>query len=254
MNDAVRMIWQLSLAIILAYGGAAVYADTTQHNMTARDILAEADKARGNLAGAQWTLQLHAKDAKGDQEMTLKVLARGFDVMAEILAPPRSKGDRLVIFKENMWYDKPSVSKPVPISKRQKLLGQAAYGDIATTDYAGDYDPTLIEEEKVNGRLCWVYNLEARSKGTTYDRIKYWIDKKELIGIKAEYYTVSGKLFKSALMEYDHSIERGGEKRPFISRITISGGVVSSERTTLTFSSPSLEVIPDHTFNLRFTR
>ena len=153
-----------------------------------------------------------------------------------------------------MWYDKPNMSKPVPISKRQKLLGQASYGDIATTNYADDYDPKSITEEILEGRNFWVYDLVAKSKGTTYDRIRYWIDKTDLTGIKAEYYTLSGKLHKTALMEYDHTIELDGRTKPFISRIIISGGLVSSEQTTLTFGSPSLENLSDRDFDLIITK
>lgn len=224
-------------------------ADTPPARET-REILAEADRARGNLEGVTWTLRLVSSDPKGGDSMLLEVRARSFDVLATTLEPARSKGEKLLIRKENMWFHKPDVSKPVPISKRQKLLGQAAYGDIATTDYAGDYAATWLGNEQVDGRWCWIYDLRANSNNATYDRIKYWIDQRELTGLKAEYFTVSGKLFKTAFMEYDNRVSRDGGLKPFISRITILGRLVDSERTVLTFTRPTLEVLPDYIFDL----
>lgn len=214
------------------------------------EILARADEARGNLDGVEWELQLFSEDPRGEQEITMEVKARGFDVVAITKAPARSKGNRLIMLKENMWFDKPSLSKPVPISKRQKLIGTAAYGDIATTDYANDYDAVLLGEEEVGGRNCWVYDLQAKHRHVTYDRIKYWVEKEQKIGVKAEYFTVSGQKFKSARMEYNNRVERNGELKPFISRIIIVGELVAKERTILTLKNPVLKRIPDYVFDL----
>lgn len=221
-----------------------------QTRPTDRKILTQADEARGNLQGVRWRLELHSRGSKGNQDMTLDVKARGFDVVIYTLAPARSKGNRLIMLKENMWFDKPGLSKPVPISKRQKLMGNAAYGDVATTNYAEDYTAVLTGEETVNGRPCYVYDLKAKHRKVTYDRIKYWIEKERLVGIQAEYFTVSGKKFKSARMEFHNRVRRGGSSKPFISKLVIQDELVGGSRTTLRFSRPKLETIPDSEFNL----
>lgn len=242
--------WLLSF-VVVAWALIIPWINTGagQKQMSDIEVLTEADKARGNLNGVHWTLDMRAEDSKGDQEMQLDVKARGFDVMTTTLKPARSKGDRLLMLKNNVWFDKPGLSKPVPISKRQKLLGEAAYGDIATTDYAGDYHPTLLGEEEIMGKRCWVYDLVAKDASVTYDRIKYWIDQQTLTGLQAEYYTVSGKKFKSAQMEYANLVARDGALKPFISRISIYGEMVGKDRTTLVFSDPVLTVLPDSIFD-----
>lgn len=229
-------------------------ARSTPQPMAAKEILTAADQARGNLEGVTWTLHMLAHDSKGDQEMTMEVKARGFDVTATTLTPARSKGNRLVMLKDNMWFDKPDISKPVPISKRQKLMGAASYGDIATTDYANDYDATLLGEEEVGGRKCWVYDLKAKRNNLTYDRIKYWIDQQDITGIQAEYFTVSGQKFKSARMEYASRVRREGILKPFISSMSIMGELLEKDRTVLTFSDPVLTSIPDYVFDLSVKR
>lgn len=218
------------------------------------DILQHADQSRGNLEGVNWEVFLESTKGKRKNSMTLDVKARGFDIRAETLTPTKYKGNKILMLKGNMWFYKPGISKPVPISRRQKLLGLAAYGDIASTNYFKEYEGDIIGEETVEGELCYVFNLKPRNKKTTYDRIKYWISKKRLVGIRAEYFTVSGKKFKSALMEYDHMVTIDGHTRPFISRMTFSDELMSSDSTFLAFKMPIFKKLPDYIFNLNLLK
>lgn len=213
-------------------------------------ILRRADAARGNLEGVIWQVLLEAVEQSHTTSMTFDVKARGFDILGENLAPPKHKGNTILMLQGNMWFYKPQLSKPVPISQRQKLLGNAAYGDIAATNYAEDYDATPLADDTVDGEICYVFDLLAKNKKITYDRIKYWIAKGRLVGVKAEYFTVSGKKFKSASMEYANTVTVKGEEQPFISRIRIYEALLTQDITTLTFHHPQFQLLPDHLFNL----
>ncbi len=213
-------------------------------------ILRRADEARGNLEGVTWEVVLEAVEQTHTGTMTFDVKARGFDIVGESLAPPKHKGNTVLMVQRNMWFYKPRLSKPVPISQRQKLLGNAVYGDIAATNYAEDYAATALADDTVNGEACYVFDLLAKSKKTTYDRIKYWVAKGRLVGVKAEYFAVSGKKFKSASMEYANTVAVKGEERPFISRIRIYDELLTQDVTTLTFHHPQFQILPDHLFNL----
>ena len=214
------------------------------------NVLRRADEARGNVAGIIWRVTVESKEGTRATAATIEVKARGFDVLATHLAPPKQKGNRLLMVNRNMWFYKPGLSKPVPISQRQKLMGNAAYGDIASTNYAEDYEAKRLPDEAVDGIPCYVFDLRARDKKTTYDRIKYWIAQDRLVGIKAEYFTVSGKRFKSAVMVYDHTIKIDGRDQPFISLFTIRDELVGENVTTMAFESTRIEAIPNHVFNL----
>jgi hypothetical protein len=191
---------------------------------------------------------------KRARAITLDVKARGFDYLGVYLSPPKSKGNKILMVKGNMWFYRTGLSKPIPISRRQKLMGQAAYGDIASTNYARDYQATLLAEEEINGELCDVFDLKSINKKTTYDRIKYWISKERLVGVKAEYFTVSGKIFKSAAMEYANTVTIDAVARPFISKISIKEALGSNDVTFLKLSKPSLKKLSDSTFNLNLLR
>ena len=218
--------------------------------LSPKEILHRSDESRGNLEGVKWRLDIHSLESDRRQERTLDVKAKGYDFLATLISPPKVKGQKLLMTSHNMWFAKPGLRKPVPISPRQKLVGGAAYGDIAATNYAEDYEAKPFEDEVVKDELCYVFDLAAVNKKATYDRIKYWISKERLVGVKADFFTISGKMFKSAVFEYENEVMIDNKQRPFISKMIITDAIVKSNVTTMSFSEPLLMKIPDSTFNL----
>ena len=218
--------------------------------MTPKEVLSKADEARGNVEGVEWEIKIESVENDRTQKRTLRIKARDFNSLAEFLSPPKVKGRKLLMIDRNMWFIKPGLKKPVPISPRQKLMGGASNGDIASTNYAGDYDATLVSEDTVNGEPCLLFNLVAHTKKVTYDRIRYWISRDRLIGVKAEFFTVSGKMFKSATFEYENSILIHGKPKPFVSKMVITDAVVKGNITTMRYGKVKIKKIPDSTFNL----
>jgi hypothetical protein len=222
--------------------------------LSSKEILRSADRARGNLEGITWTVDISSIQNQKESTMTLNVKARGFDIAGESVAPENYKGNKLVMINGSMWFYKPGLSKPVPISRRQKLMGNAVYGDIAATNYADDYIPVALPDETVDNEPCYTFDLKSNNSKSTYDRIVYWISKTRLVGVKADYYTVSGKRFKSAVMQYENTVMVDGKQRPFISRLIISDELISSDITTLIFNDPVLGALADYHFNLNVMR
>jgi hypothetical protein len=218
--------------------------------MTPDEILRKSDEARGNADGIEWEIAMSSVESGRTQERIIRVSSRSFNSLAEFMAPANVKGQKMLMIDRNMWFIKPGLSKPVPISPRQKLLGGAANGDIASTNYAGDYKITQTDEDTVNQEPCYLFDLAAADKKTTYDRIRYWISKDRIVGLKAEFYTVSGKMFKTATFEYDNHMTLDGRKHPFISKMVITSAVMKEDVTTMNFSKVSLKKIPDSMFNL----
>ena len=222
--------------------------------LTAHEILEIADQSRGNLEGITWTVKISSVKNKKNSDMTISVKARGFDIATENMAPPKYKGNKLLMLRGSMWFYKPGLSKPVPISRRQKLLGNAVYGDIAATNYASDYTASPLPDETINNEPCYTFGLKSRNKKSTYDRIVYWISKERLVGVKADYYTVSGKKFKTAFMQYENSVVIDGRLKPFISSLVIYDELMSRDITTLSLTDPGLKALPDYLFNLNLLR
>lgn len=240
----------LTVVFVMLLSGIVFCSRPVFAEMTPKEILEKSDEARGSVKGIVWEIKLESIENGRKQSRTLKIKARDFNSLAEFISPPKVKGRKLLMIDRNMWFIKPGLRKPVPISPRQKLMGSASNGDIASTNYAGDYDATLVSEDTVKGELCYLLDLTAINKKVTYDRIKYWVSKKRLVGVKAEFFTVSGKIFKSATFEYGNSIPIEGKPKPFVSKMIITDAVIKENVTTMTYSKIRLKKIPDSTFNL----
>ena len=239
------IVFVLASIFCLSFSVSSVHAQ-----MNPKDILRKADEARGNAEGVEWEIAIDSIEGGRQQQRTIRVTARGFNSLADFLAPPNVKGQKLLMLDRNMWFAKPGLSKPVPISPRQKLVGGAANGDIASTNYSGDYKIVQTSEDRVNEEPCYLFDLNAVDNRATYDRIKYWISKERLVGLKAEFYTVSGKMFKTALFEYKNSLTIDGKPREFISKMIITSAVQKEDVTTMNFGKVLIKKVPDSIFNL----
>ena len=220
---------------------------------TALEILKDADRSRGSAAvaeGISWEVVVTSKGAGNDNTISHDLKVKGNDALAEATAPARNKGETMLFNDRNIWFFKPGLKKPVAISPRQKLMGQAANGDIASTNYARDYDGKIVGSEKIEGQDTWKLELKAKTKNVTYDRIRYWVSKKDRLGIKAEFLTVSGDVFKHATFEYKNKMEQAGKQFPFVSKMVITDALNAASVTTLDYKSPRADKHADAIFNV----
>jgi len=237
---------KLLLAVIVLINSSSVFAEP---DVSA--ILAASDQARGGaLPGIVWEIKLISRDgAKVEEPQRLAIKAINQSSVATTLEPIRFKGARLLQLDHAMWLTKPGLSKPIPISARQRMSGQASNGDIAATNYAADYVANISSTAMLDGELCYVLELTAKTKRSTYDRIRYWVSVKRGVGINAEFYSLSGKLLKSARFSYDNVIRYEGKIIPFISKMTITDALINAE-TTMEFSDVKVQKLSASEFDL----
>ncbi|MDR1227518.1 MAG: outer membrane lipoprotein-sorting protein [Azoarcus sp.] len=212
-----------------------------------------ADEARGGgIPGLVWNIHASSTGAAGDDpipDYRLRVKAAREASLAEILEPANSKGNKMLQVDRNMWMTKPNLRKPVAISPRMRLTGQAAIGDIAATHYAQDYAATFLRDEPCGEEQCHVLDLSARHKRTTYDRITYWVSVARGVAVKADFLSPSCKPIKSARFEYANVVNLGGKKIAFVSMMHITDAA-SDARTTLRYSDIEVREIPASEFDV----
>jgi hypothetical protein len=229
----------------------AVISTAAQAAPDPQQLLQQADQARGGgLPGIVWTIHLMPREGdKALEDQRLEVRATDDASVAETLEPARFRGAKILQVGRNMWLTKTGLSKPIPVSPRQRMTGQASNGDIAATNYAADYSATLAGEEMIKKELCYVLELSARHKRTTYDRVRYWVSRSRGVAPKAEFYSLSGKLLKTALFEYDNEIRHEGRRIPFVSRMTIRDALIDAE-TDMRYVSVKVRKVPASEFDL----
>jgi hypothetical protein len=240
-----------SLLLATAASRVAVGATATE-TPNAAQIVAASDRARGGgLNGVQWVIDITGQDSGGPiDRRTYVVRASGEDSLAEATYPPREAGSRLLQNGRSMWFGKATLTKPVSISTRQKMVGPASNGDIASTNYAKDYDATLLRIEPVNGEDAYVLNLLAKNRFVTYDRIVYYVSVSRLVPLKAEFYTVSGKIFKTAEFEMNNRLDIDGKVQTFVSKMSIQDAIEKSNYSLLQYSDVKTKQFGADTFNL----
>lgn len=240
----------IKLWIALVLGLTLTQVSRAEPNVQA--LLAASDRARaGGLPGLVWDVRATNTGSSviDNEPSVLRLKAADNASLAEYLEPLRSKGSRILQVGRNMWFTKPGLRKPVAISPRQRLTGQAAIGDIAATNYAHDYKAKYLSEESFNGEPCYVLDLTSARDNTTYDRITYWITVRRHVGIHAEFFSVSGKRLKQADFVYDNKISVQGTAIPFISKMTITDALTDAE-TVLEYSEIKIEAVHRSEFDI----
>lgn len=236
------------LAFAMLLSTSALAADPTP-----QEILKDADRARGSVAvqeGISWEVKVDSVGDDGSNTITYDLKVKGDDALAEAVAPTRNKGETMLFNDRSIWFFKPGLKKPLAISPRQKLMGQAANGDIASTNYARDYDGKITGSETIDGQDTWKLELKAKAKNVTYDSIRYWVSKKDRLGVKSEFLTVSGEVFKRAAFEYKNKMSSGGKSLPFVSKMVITDALNSKNVTTLIYNNPKSEKLSESLFNV----
>jgi hypothetical protein len=216
-----------------------------------KDLMQASDRYRGGLVvGVTWNINITSVEDGDSTSSQYTVRAKGVNALAECTKPARCKGEIVLFNNRNLWFLKAGVKKPVAISARQRLSGQAANGDIASTNYARDYDAVFEKEENVNGVPAYVLMLKAKDKSVTYDKIRYWISKNRKLALKAEFLTLQGELFKSATFDYKNTLLSGGKQIPFVSGMIITDAAFPKNVTTINYESPREEAHDDSIFNI----
>jgi hypothetical protein len=224
---------------------------TKKNNLNAGELLKESDKYRGaSVFGISWNVAVETMEDGEKSSRSYSVKAKDQNALAECTLPARLKGE-VFLFKERvMWFIKPGVRKPLAISSRQRVSGQAATGDIASTNYSRDYKAKFIRTEKIDDEEAHLLSLKAIAKNVTYDGINYWVSVKRKVALKAEFLTVSGEVFKVATFVYKNQLATAKGKIPFVSTMQIEDAQNPGNITTLTYDSPEEDDLDNSIFNI----
>ena len=117
---------------------------------SADTLLSQAEKIRNPQTDYSVTVELKEKNKTSTR--VFKTMIKGRDkALVEFMKPSTDAGKKVLMVGHNMWIHMPRAAKPIRISPRQKLAGNAAYGDIARLNFIGNYKPTLKKTETFKG-------------------------------------------------------------------------------------------------------
>lgn len=213
---------QIAAAVLVTFAsavtGPAAAAPTAQAILSASDAIRNPDKPFGLTV----TL-VEYRDGKQTDTNTLAVYSKAdpgsgqFRSLIRFVAPARDANKLMLKSGNDLWFFDPASKASIRLSPQQRLLGQAANGDVVTVNLAKDYEAKLVAEEDTQDgerqtRRCYKLALAEVAPDVTYHHIEMWIAVADNRPVKARFYSESDRLLKTAY--YRRYQQQLGVERP----------------------------------------
>jgi len=220
---------------------------------SAQSILAASDAIRNPGKPFALTVTLvEYRNAKQTDSNTLTVYSSAdphsgqFRSLIRFVAPARDANKLMLKNGNDLWFFDPASKASIRLSPQQRLLGQAANGDVVTVNLAKDYQARIATEESIQDgerqtRRCYQLALAAVAPDVTYHHIDMWIDAGNSRPVKARFYTASGQLLKTAY--YRRYQAQLGVERP--TETVIIDGLDPNWVTVMRYSDYAWRAVPE---------
>jgi len=196
--------------VLLGSLALAVLPRVSNASANAQELLAQFDALRNpSRPFAFTTTLLEYRDGRQKETLTLRAYASPsvasgqFRSIVWFQAPAQDIGKLMLKDGSNLWFFDPTSKATVRISPQQRLLGQAANGDVVATNFSVDYAARIDGEETIiNGERssvsCTRLALDARTPEATYHHALLWLQRGTSVPVKAQFFVESGILLKTA--------------------------------------------------------
>jgi hypothetical protein len=223
-------------------------------------LLRAADAYRRPEGDARIAVKVrHYRDDQIDKERHYTVYIKPGRRSLVLMKSPSEIGQKMLMLEERFWLLMPDSQRPIRITANQKLLGEAATGDIASMTWSEDYQGRLIGEvacpartfalsgiaaDAANRETCLHLDLEAAAAGVTYARIDLFLEKKRRIPVKADLFVSSGKKAKEAWF-----LEGALNGKQRITAMALIDNIQTTRHTVIDYESMENASCPDEFFN-----
>lgn len=242
----------LLLAIALGIHGICLAQEAREVDHEAQAIVEKADQIRFPGEGFQVDVAITTTLAdKTTDNHKYRVLSKGNENSVVMVTEPASERGQIMLMKgRDLWVFMPEVSQPIRLSLAQRLTGQVANGDLARANFAGDYFPRIVGSETIGSEQYHVLELKAVDRSVTYQRVMYWVSKKNHWPLKAEFYSLSNRLLKRC--SYENYQSMAGKLRP--TRLVMEDALKSGEQSVLDYQGMKLRDLPDRIFTKEYLK
>ncbi len=259
MNRKVFTVRACALVLTLACAVAAAAAPTPQQVLDSMQM--------SGLLGGSGRAVVELVVEKGKQTKTNKVeILRRDDgkgsssQMVEFLAPADVKGTKFLSIVEpgaedQMWLYLPAVGR------ERRIAGSSAQGQFMGTDFTfeeislsedswKDYVPSLLPDQKVDGKPCHVLKLVPKSSGQAYTGVVLYVWQDGALPLKIEFFGKGDKLQKTmSLQDLEKTPSGAWQPRTIRLANAATGGA-----TTVKIIESDTKAISDEVFTLRYLR
>ena len=243
-----RFLQHLLIAALLFIAGhishsASAAADDDEF---ARNILKKADQIRFPPESFEVQVSINtATPGEPVESRKYRILSKGNENTIVMVTEPASERGQIMLMKgRDLWIYLPSVSQPVRLSLAQRLTGQVANGDLARSNFTGDYTPKILRSDTIAGEKYHVLELLAVDRSVTYHKVIYWVKESTFWPHRAEFYSLSNRLLKTC--RYENYQKLLGTVRP--TRLVMEDALRKGEESALEYTEMKLRDLPDRMF------
>ena len=239
---------KLSLIPIFFFVSCVIWAqEGTTKNTKGNEILKKADENLMPDSFESYRKLINEEPDGSKKEFIFFTVKKGKDKVAMLyISPASEKGRATLRLGDNMWLYIPNVGRPIRITSMQSVIGGVFNNsDIMRLDYSVEYEATILEQTPSE----YVLYLQAKTQIVAYDKLKMWVDKKNIMVTKVECYAASGTLIKT--LEFKNVKNFGdGIMRPAV--IETSSPLYRGYRSLMIYSSMKHRKLPDEIFTLEY--
>jgi hypothetical protein len=247
MSDP-RSFPSLAAALLAAVALASTARAAPAPEGDAHALLVRADAYRLESRAAEVLTRVQVwKGGTLDKERSYLVHLKPGRRSLVVSRSPAEKGQKVLMVGDDFWIVLPSSQRPIRITPAQKLLGDAATGDVATLTWAEDYAGTVAGEEAVGGEPCTRLELAAARRGVTYARITLFLARADAHPLAADLYVASERIAKRATFQM--GVVDG---KPAVVAMRLRDEIQTGRETLVQYLSREPKDIPDEYFNPMF--
>ena len=239
---------KLSLILIFFFVSCVIWAQAgTAKKDEGNEILKKADENLMPDSFESYRKLINEEPDGSKKEFIFFTVKKGKDKVAMLyISPASEKGRATLRLGDNMWLYIPNVGRPIRITSMQSVIGGVFNNsDIMRLDYSVEYEATILDQTPSE----YILDLKARTQIVAYDKLKMWVDKKNIMVTKVECYAASGTLIKT--LEFKNVKNFGdGIMRPAV--IETSSPLYRGYRSLMIYSSMKHRKLPDEVFTLEY--
>ena len=239
---------KLSHILIFFFVSCVIWAqEGTTKKDEGNEILKKADENLMPDSFESYRKLINEEPDGSKKEFIFFTVKKGKDKVAMLyISPASEKGRATLRLGDNMWLYIPNVGRPIRITSMQSVIGGVFNNsDIMRLDYSVEYEATILDQTPSE----YILDLKARTQIVAYDKLKMWVDKKNIMVTKVECYAASGTLIKT--LEFK-SVKNFGDgiMRPAV--IETSSPLYRGYRSLMIYSSMKHRKLPDEVFTLEY--
>lgn len=246
----------LSMVLLCLLSGIqGVFALEPLSKKQMQDLLVEIDERQRSVGDYKALAYIEQKQ-KGKSDLVYESVIYRRDkegkLLIMFLKPKSEAGKGYLRLEDNLFLYDPSVGKWERRTDRENIGGTGSQRrDFDSSQYAKNYDPTYVKEDKLGKFEVHQIELNAK-KGAevAYPKLQVWIDGKTNSVLKVQEFALSGKLMRTSYYPKWSKVknEEKGSEVYFPKEIRIFDEVEKGTSTTIVMQKVELEELPDNIF------